>query len=561
MAGPWEKYQAPPTPPSGNTGPWAKYQGTPASAAPDEIVQAMPDSMSGFDMNGLKGLYHRAVVKNLSNNPGSAVNYLKDQYPHMEVKQSDDGQILLREPGKNAWNVLDPQTGIDWKHPTEIGKDLLDAGYDVGSGVASGAASAAGGIAGGVAGAPTVVGAPIAATAGAMGAGAATSAGLEALRQKLGNALGIKQDLNGKQVAVQGAIGAAAPLLFGTGGAAKPAMTAAADAGLNEAEQLAVAQAQRGLISRAASAMKGSAETAAFKTLGPYAKQAQQVYGKDQVQEMGRQLMDEGIVNGVPKSYETLAKETGAAAEQHGGELGKIITELDKAGPAVSRSSVADETAKVLQLDPGIPGNIEKNAEANVFAQKFKDLGGELPGADLTISEAEKLKRAVGKQVNWERPYGADIPEAEKPLRALYSSLKRGSESAADTAADTVGGTTKTQFKEAKRIYGLLADANRIANGRAGKEIANRLISPSDYMSGAAGMIAGAGTGHDVASSLGNGAIGITLGAINKFGRTYGNQMLAPALDNTGNLLLRAGQLPPGISQSAWTLLNKRNGE
>lgn len=556
MAGPWEKYAQPAAQPAG---PWAKYGGDAPAAPVEKVVEQMPESMSGFNTGGLKGLYSRAIVKNLSNDPQASVKYLKERYPGMEVKLNEKGRLLLREPGKTDWNVLDPDTGLNPLNssPTEIGKDIIDAGFDVGSGVASTAAAGAAAVPAAIATAPA---GGIGALPAAALAGGATSASLEAMRQKLGNLFGLDQQVSGRDVALQGAVGAVSPLLFGTGVAAKSALSGAAKAGLSEAEQLAVAAAQRGIVPRIGSAVKGRAETMMFRALGPNAKAAEQNYVKGQIKDMGRVLLDEGM--GGAKSYDTLAKQTAAKATQRGQELGKIVEQLDTAGPTVMLDDVAASTKNILGESGKLPGAAERMAKNDEFAAEFlkNNRQGLSPGGDVvSILDAEKLKREIGNNINWDRLPGADIPVDEKRFRALYTAIKKGSENAADGAANRAGGVTKTEFKEAKRIFGLLKEANKIVSKKAGKENALRLISPSDYLTGGIGAAGGFASGGSLEDRLSRAAGGASLGFANKLGRTYGNQLLAPAFDAAGNALMSSRNLP--AAQSAWNLLQNNGGK
>lgn len=193
----------------------------------EKVIQEMPEGVSPID---------RAIVKNFANSNTTGVNYLQKKYPDHEVKMEGD-QYLMRKRGARDWNTLDPDTGF-------FSKDFLnDAGdviFDVGAGTASGIASGAAG----AAALPTGVAALPAAAA----AGGATNAGLEYLRQKLGNMFGIDQDVSGTDVAAAGAAGAISPLIFGTGASANQLAKGALKRGLDEAGQVALKDAQRGAV-------------------------------------------------------------------------------------------------------------------------------------------------------------------------------------------------------------------------------------------------------------------------------------------------------------------------
>jgi hypothetical protein len=159
----------------------------------DNIIEEMHPDFTTAD---------RLLVKNFSNDGDSAARYLQKQHPNLEVKAQGD-KILARGKGENAYKVLDPDTGF---FSGDFLRDVGDVAYDIGSGVGSSAATAAGGLAGSL--------------PGAAAAGAGAGAGLEALRQGIGRALGVNDEISGTDIALEGAFGAANPLLFGTGASA-----------------------------------------------------------------------------------------------------------------------------------------------------------------------------------------------------------------------------------------------------------------------------------------------------------------------------------------------------
>ncbi len=210
MAKPWE---ATPT-----TGPW--------ESPPDQIEETAnvqhPDVSFGL----------RAFVQNFANSPQAAAEYLKTKGFESRIV---DSEVEVKKPGEAGWKKLQPK-GFD-------AQDITDNAYNIGSGIASGLTGAAAAVgaapfSGGVGSIPA-----------AMAAGGATSAAAEGLRQKAGQMMGIPQEVSGTDVAVQGAAGAAGPLLFGTG--ASGAKLAAS--GISKELLPKIADSQRGLVSRGAS--------------------------------------------------------------------------------------------------------------------------------------------------------------------------------------------------------------------------------------------------------------------------------------------------------------------
>lgn len=186
--------------------------------APQIIQEFHPD----IDYND------RRITKWYSKDPSTSLNYFQKKYQNMDFKLSGNDQILAKRKDEKDYRVVDPDTGFSpLSNPMEALRDIGDIGYDVASSIGTGIATAAGGLAGTAAGG---VGALPAAAA----AGAASSAGAEYLRQKLGKSAGLAQDveLTDTDVIASGLAGAAAPLMFGTGGSVVRAAAPKAAKGL-----------------------------------------------------------------------------------------------------------------------------------------------------------------------------------------------------------------------------------------------------------------------------------------------------------------------------------------
>lgn len=295
--------------------------------------------------------------------------------------------------------------------------------------------------------------------------------------------------------------------------------------------------------------MASIAEEKAFKSLGPYQRDTLKAAKKaGQVKEIGRELLDEGLLNGAP-SWKTLGERTAKAANEKGAALETLVDDiatradaLDPASKAIAlpgqsaaKTSGIDRAAvskalreELISKHADIPGAASRNAKIEKLISEFES-GGE---RFIPVRDNEELKRAVGKMIKWDRLPNADIPLEEEVQRALYGKIKQGSEDAAEYLSRQLGDGTAEAFKGAKKSYGNLKTASDIASKRAAKDSANRFLSPSDYGTGALGAILGASTGDSWESKLKNGALGFAAAGLNKFARTRGNSIAANALNS-----------------------------
>lgn len=170
-----------------------------------EIVEEMHPDLSTVD---------RLKVKNFGGSGPEAVGYLQKKNPGLQFRVDDiTKEILAKKPEEGQWRKLDPDTGF---FSTDFLRDAGDVAFDVLGGIGTSAATAAGGMAGAAAGG---VGALPAAAA----AGSASSTGIEALRQLVGQGLGVSSGLDPSNLAGAAVMGGLSPVLFGTGATASQA--------------------------------------------------------------------------------------------------------------------------------------------------------------------------------------------------------------------------------------------------------------------------------------------------------------------------------------------------
>lgn len=312
--------------------------------------------------------------------------------------------------------------------------------------------------------------------------------------------------------------------------------------------------------SKVANYFKSKAEQRAFKALGPDLRAVRQNMSKDRLNSIGRTLIDEGIISprtsvddiaaaiaksksGAVEDLEQVIKDLGQAQQKlnGAGEPGLVPygTKVGGTRSGIDRKAIAQSLRDDL-INPRteIPGVAAKNKQVEALIRQFEQGGDDLMG----LTDAEMLKRATGKEIKWDRLPGADIPIEEQVQRALYGKVRQGVEDGAAAIEGMVGGPGAGRFQAAKQRVGNLEEAGKISEKARAKVLANRFISPSDYMMGAGGAAAGFASGDNMEDKLVGAAVGAGAGALNKFGRTYGNQIAAKSLDAVAKALAKTPQ-------------------
>lgn len=309
---------------------------------------------------------------------------------------------------------------------------------------------------------------------------------------------------------------------------------------------------------------KEAAEEQAFRALGPYSREARKAYAKNEINKIGRTMLDEGVLGKgmLPKSYEQIADAAQLAKEQTGKKIGGILDEVgdfenrvlsgvpvtatdvaEKAGviqAGINRDIIAKELETELLKIKNIPGVENENKLIQSLIEEFRSNPD-----PLRLKSAVDLKQALKNEINWDRLPGADIPVKEQFYRSLYSKISKGIEDTSEGLAQLAAGTTrKEQYKAAKKIYGHLSTAVDIAKKRDANEIARRILSPSDYGVGAAGALGGLMMGAGPAGI----ATGAALGLANKAVRRYGAQTSAKALDAASKKLAKGIPISSAVS-------------
>jgi hypothetical protein len=423
--------------------------------APEEIDPATlnlaPEEIDPTEVRGLNdsvlvkneqpedlSWYHRAVVKNFSTNPESSVKYLQERYPQYEVTHDKDN-ILFRKPGENQYTRLDPK-GFDWQ-------DLTDVGYDIPGGVATTAASAAGGLAGGVA---TLPSGGWGAIPGAMAAGAAGGAGVEGVRQGIGSALGLDNNMSLKDVGIASAVGGASPLVFGTGAGVNMVAKEALEQGLTKDAAQTLLKQQSGAFGRLAPKVGGLLSGIPADDLATASTRLPEL----------KAIESGGVTDLAKSTQESLASTLRQAKKSTGEELQNVI---ESSGEKVNLKSTKAKLTELLNelKGSGLQNQATKD-EIDLVESNIKNLFSQ---EAAPAQQASKLLGPSGKPVQAAREaVQGEIPD-EVPASVAFKLQEQIKE--LGNLRKTTGGLTARNQKSplsTKELENAGGDAYRALN-------------------------------------------------------------------------------------------------
>lgn len=208
----------------------------------------------------------RAIAENLANGPNDKLKFYQKEYPSKEFKLHGN-QVLGRSAGE-PWGAITPEFRRD-NILSSLGHGVTDNVANIVAGPIQAAATSAGAAAGGVATLPS--GGWGALPAG-MAASGTTAAVINQLKQRLGQAAGIPQEVNYGDTAREFGIGLALPAITGTGNIGKSFLAK----GLGEDALHTLSNQQRGLVGRTTDFIGRK-----FSTVPDHIIENYQKYGKE----------------------------------------------------------------------------------------------------------------------------------------------------------------------------------------------------------------------------------------------------------------------------------------
>lgn len=277
----------------------------------------------------------------------------------------------------------------------------------------------------------------------------------------------------------------------------------------------------------APAALRGLAERRAVKAAGAIQSDISGMR-PEQIQAMGRQALDEpGLIRFGDKAAD-IARRAKVARKEAGDAVGAALRQVDATGTPFD----VDALAKRVGADLGA------RTKGNPIAQE--DLRAVLKEARLneldrraTFEAMHAIKRRIADGL-FNR---ADPPARKRLAEQLVGVLT----DEIDRQAEMAGGAgARSALEAAKARAGPLINLAKVGAKAQKRELGNRMLSPSDYITGAAGM-AGSLAGAAAAGPLGA-MTGPVMALAHKLVRERGSASVAVLADRLSKKLAAAPQ-------------------
>lgn len=304
------------------------------------------------------------------------------------------------------------------------------------------------------------------------------------------------------------------------------------------------------VVKKLGSVLKGTkkqAEALAVKAAGANKRVLNELIGKDRVEEVGRELLDSGLVK-AGDTVDDIFLKSSQLKQKVGQEIGDIYQTVNRQGGFKSDPNklATDIIDAVADSRPTIG--------AKSYDNKMADVIEELISEPEKLNDVRHINDIIGeldKRIKYSR-MDTQFPEAEQGYHAIRTYLRKSLNNLVDTIGQRLGDPEMAnRLKNANRSYGNLSTISAMSRDRVSADLANRMFSLTDNIAGAASGVGAMATGVDPAIAVGTGLLGA---GVNRVGRRYGLPILSTTLDKVGsasnsltNLLPANQSLSPGL--------------
>ena len=299
--------------------------------------------------------------------------------------------------------------------------------------------------------------------------------------------------------------------------------------GLKAGGITAAFQAAFAAVSPAAKATKGFANRRAVKALDPTLAQQEGLMAKDQVQELGNELLENGVTK-AGSSVEGMAPRLETMLATKGKRIGEIRDAADAAGAKVDMDKLVRKSdAKVAFTEASNEAN---QAGAKAYSDNAANLA-KVP--KRTIGEAQEEVMSLNQQIPFKKEFAERTPSQQ-----AYSELRSDITSQMDDGIKTFKPELADEHETLKRQFGMFKGADEILDKSVARSGRNADLGLRDVIMANAAMKQG---------GLEGGIKAAAIAGVTKLARERGNATLAVAANNIAKMGKFAAPLTDALAR------------
>lgn len=251
-------------------------------------------------------------------------------------------------------------------------------------------------------------------------------------------------------------------------------------------------------------------------------KQAMQIPGG--VKGVGRALLDENLIKGVGEEWEAYAGRITERKDQVGSEIGGLYSNLDGINAGQIKTTSTSELAdlfekKVVGPLSKIPGNEGVIGKVQKYIDSFRTIGDD---RNLSLAEMHNWRQTLDKLI-WNEGQIGITDKAKQQLQSVRQLLTDEMETTGQKISEKFAkGDFRSVLKDKNLLFRKLTVAEDTALHSSAQDVANRNVSPSDYMAGAIGAMGG------------HGFVGLGMGLAHHWIKENGNSIASRTLNGLG---------------------------
>lgn len=283
----------------------------------------------------------------------------------------------------------------------------------------------------------------------------------------------------------------------------------------------------------AADALTDFAETRAVKSLGPILKQQEKLDGMGLTNELGRELLDSGVVK-AGRSVDNMINPLEEQLAQRGQAIGWA---RDKATNLGANVNMADDAANAA-IAANAPGQL---ADEVVRSGTFADNLGAVANDNIPVNDVQNLVGRVNESINFNK-----VPGTQNAKEAGNIDLRKYLVSKMDESmASRLPEGDMANYQQNKRLFSGLAQGEDILDKASARQAKNATFGLRDTAMAAS----------QLARPDGNGLTAAAMAIGSKIVRERGNSTVAVGADKLAQVLKsnpeKFGEYAQVLSQAA----------